>query len=172
MNDNSLGEVRDIPGFPRYRACSVGAIISTNTKYESSRKGLKQYLSKTGYLQISVVVGHEKKRTVSVHNLIALAFIGPRPDGMQINHKDGNKTNNRPENLEYVTPRQNIDHSKIMGLSPRGERSGRAKLTAEKVVEVRRLVSSGMSCRRVAKMMGVCPNAIGKVIKGESWTHI
>lgn len=58
-----------------------------------------------------------------VHRLVAAAFIGPCPDGHEVNHKDGTKRNNRVENLEYVTRSQNTKHAHDMGLFP----SSRAK---------------------------------------------
>jgi len=50
-----------------------------------------------------------------VHSLVARHFLGDRPAGMVTNHKDGNKLNNDPDNLEYVTPKENIHHSIKMG---------------------------------------------------------
>ncbi len=49
---------------------------------------------------------------VNVHVLVAAAWIGPRPVGMHVNHKDGRKTNCRPSNLEYVTPSENQLHAR------------------------------------------------------------
>lgn len=57
---------------------------------------------------------------VLVHKAIAECFIGPRPDGMQINHKDGNKGNNCADNLEYVTPSGNMEHASENDLLPTG----------------------------------------------------
>lgn len=60
-------------------------------------------------------------RGFTTHALVMLAFVGPRPDGAQVNHKDGNKKNNRLSNLEYVTPAENIAHAKRNGLMRAGE---------------------------------------------------
>jgi len=57
-----------------------------------------------------------KNRRAHVGRLVAEAFISPRPEGMQVNHKDGNKKNNTPANLEWVTPKENVRHSFEIGL--------------------------------------------------------
>lgn len=87
----------------------------------------KVSLSGNGYL----IFGHcvnGKRKNILVHRAVAEAFLGPCPSGMQVNHKDGNKTNNRVDNLEYVTVSGNAKHAIKMGLASapteraRGER--------------------------------------------------
>lgn len=81
---------------------------------------------KTGpYGYPTVNVNHEgKKITVSVHILLAEAFIGARPEGMTVNHIDGNKRNNTPKNLEYLSQRDNVRHAIRIGLWTAGRRGG------------------------------------------------
>ena len=57
----------------------------------------------------------------SIHTLMARTWLGPRPAEMQINHIDGDPMNNRAENLEYVTPRDNALHAYRMGLRQVGD---------------------------------------------------
>lgn len=78
-------------------------------------KVLSPYLTYRGYHSVGLCRGGRVKMTF-VHKIVAAAFIGPKPDGTQINHKNGVKTDNRAENLEYVTPRQNIQHALSTGL--------------------------------------------------------
>ena len=59
-----------------------------------------------------------RKMTPNVHKLVALAFLGPCPQNMEINHKDGNRKNNRISNLEYVTHAGNQAHAARVGLMP------------------------------------------------------
>lgn len=75
--------------------------------------------SKKGYKKV-LIRDNGRERTVFVHRLVALAFV-PNPDNKpQVNHKDGNKANNRPENLEWVTLAENMRHrSKVLKTYPK-----------------------------------------------------
>jgi hypothetical protein len=78
-------------------------------------------------------------KTQFIHCLVAEAFIGRRPSGLEINHKDGNKQNNKTENLEYVTAGDNVRHAFAHGLfGPRnGEFNANAKLYEDAVIDIR-----------------------------------
>jgi hypothetical protein len=71
--------------------------------------------TKKGYIRIALS-REGKKKFYRVHCLVASAFIGKCPTGMQVNHKDLNKSNNRLDNLEDMTPLQNIRHFYSSGL--------------------------------------------------------
>jgi len=58
---------------------------------------------------------HKKYR---IHVIVTRAFLGQRPKGTGVNHKDGVKTNNRLENLEYISPSENSRHAVNLGLIP------------------------------------------------------
>lgn len=76
-----------------------------------------------GYYKVSLSNGRRTlKKLVSVHRIVAIRFI-PNPEGLpQVNHKDGDKTNNRVENLEWCTGSDNILHAFALGLSKRGNK--------------------------------------------------
>lgn len=78
---------------------------------------LKAHLIPNGYMQILPTI-NGKNRNMYVHRLVAEAFIGPCPDGHEVNHIDTNKTNNRADNLEYVTRKGNVQHAIAHGLMP------------------------------------------------------
>src|SRR5687767_12601092 len=69
-------------------------------------KNLKPGRMTVGYLFVALCM-HGKPKLHSIHRLVAGAFIGPCPDGHEVNHKNGVRTDNRLENLEYVTRKQN-----------------------------------------------------------------
>lgn len=108
-------EWRAIADWPAYEISNLGR-IRRKTPYRSTYAGriLRPYLSK-GYYAIRVSTNGKYKARV-IHALVAEAFIGPRPEGAIINHKDTNKTNNCADNLEYTTWAGNTRHAYENGL--------------------------------------------------------
>ena len=96
---NEIGEVRR-------------ATASINTAEGRMKKPCK---SSNGYMIVGCF-SNGKRTNVLVHRAVAEAFIGPCPNGWQVNHKDGNKCNNRLENLEYVSVSGNMIHAIREGL--------------------------------------------------------
>jgi hypothetical protein len=132
---------------------------------------LTQCIGGPGYYMVSL----RGTARITVHTLIAEAFLGPRPEKHDINHIDGNKLNNRADNLEYVTRARNIEHARqtgLMGPSPRGEQSGAAKLTEEQVRAIRKRLAEGASHRRIAREFGVSRGPIGAIARNQIWRHV
>lgn len=127
---------------------------------------------RTGYLTVSISLDGVI-RTRLVHRLVAAAFYGPCPNGLEVNHKDGNKINCQPENLEYVTKQRNRQHAYEVGLqvSQKGERVHNSKLTDDAVREMRRLAGS-MTQREMARRFGVAQQTVSKAICGDKWRHV
>ena len=139
-------------------------------------KILKPFVRPIGYHAVNLSVDAER-RIFLIHRLVAASFIGPCPDGHQCNHKDGNKGNNSPANLEWVTPKQNIRHSiDVLGNrpanQPKGEDHYRARLTAAQVVEIRSQVAAGRSQYSLAKHFGVDKRTVNSLIHGKSWRSV
>lgn len=134
---------------------------------------LQGTITRFGYRRVYLTRGTDATgRYVYVHLLVAEAFLGPRPPSMTINHRDGVKLNNRPGNLEYVTQSENARHSARIGLNPRGERNGQAKLTAVEVIDIRRLLAEGMSYGKLAARYGVHWSTIRTIKKRGGWKHV
>jgi hypothetical protein len=107
-----------------------------------------------------------------VHHLVLEAFIGPRPDGFEACHGNGDPTDNRVENLRWGTHEENHDDRAMHGTLNRGERAGGAKLTAATVLEIRSLAARGVLQRDIAMRYGVHFGTVSKIVKRERWSHV
>ena len=120
FNDHFQNEVwKNIPEYEEYQVSNYGRVKSLDriikqyghkNFYERVMRGkiLKPRTQNGGYL--IVCLSHNGKRIAkTIHRLVAITFIGNR-EGLDVNHKDGNKQNNKLENLEWVTRSENIKH--------------------------------------------------------------
>lgn len=138
-----------------------------------SNKIIKGCPNKKGYLTLSL---HKNKRKVfSVASLVALTFIGKRPKGFTINHKDCNKFNNYPSNLEYITNLENMRHAWKNGLfkPKKGSDNGNSKLIKNIVLKIRKEYAKGNIFQRpLAKKYRVCQRTINMIVNRITWKHI
>lgn len=113
-----------------------------------------------------------KKRTFRVHRLVMMAF-NPveNMDELEVNHLDGNKKNNKLENLEWCTASENQKHAFRTGLQKarKGESSNFAKLTEEDVKQVFELRKQGLLQREIVEIVGCTSSNISAILRGKSW---
>ncbi len=133
-------------------------------------------LTGSGYHQHWLSAG-AKKTGILTHHLVALAFVGPAPGnigrgGWQINHRNGIKTDNRPENLEWCLPRANHLHASDLGLKPRGERLWSAKLSADDVRAIRGRLAKGETLTALGREFGCSIQNIYRIRERLSWRHV
>lgn len=112
----------------------------------------------------------QKEKCVMAHRVIWAYFNKEKiPEGMVINHIDGNKLNNKIDNLELVTQKENARHAVDTGLTvaPRGLKSGRGKLADEDIVAIKELLDAGqLKQKEIANFFGVQPNHISRINTG------
>lgn len=115
-----------------------------------------------------------KRKHTTVHRLVALSFIPNINNLPQINHKDTDKLNNRVDNLEWVTPLENITHSIKNGLQKyaSGEGLPQTALTQVEVNEVKELLHLGKTQISIAEKFNVNKNVIWRISKGLSWKKV
>ena len=132
-------------------------------------------VDKAGYMVIRLHSGDGKnkaKTEIYSHRIVYAHCIGPIPDLMDINHIDGVKTNNHPENLELLTRGQNVQHAYATGLYDHkmGENRQNAKLTNDQVIEMRaEYAKGGISQRTLANRYGVTQSIIAGIMTGARW---
>lgn len=166
---------RDIPGYEGlYQASNKGRVRNVRKAAGCTvNRELVGRINKQGY-RYATLSKHGSQKSEKIHRLVALAFLGPRPDGLQINHKNGIKTDNRVENVEYCTPRQNMIHSiqVLKRKSPCGEASSQARLKTAEVIEIKRLLAAGVRIAAIARQFHVCPTTIGFIAHGATWKDV
>lgn len=166
---------KDIPGYEgRYQASTDGQIRSVDRRVrlvahgkETTRLVRGRILrpgvyTKSGH--ISVVLGHVANGS-PVHALVALTFLGPRPEGCDVCHNDGNPKNNAVNNLRYDTRAENIKDVIRQGGTWR-------KLSADKVKLIRERLASGTLQKDIAHEFGVSTNTISKIKRGEAFAWL
>lgn len=164
---------RTIPKYQLYEANSSGQIRRKQHRDYPGRPGkiLSNFVDKRkGYIRACV-----NDYTQSIAPLICQAFHGPKPTPKhQAAHRDGNKSNNRPSNLEWLTQSENYQDQVRHGADRKGERSGQSKLTNEQVRMVRKVVAEGSRGvqRRLSRRLNVSESAISTIVLRKSWTHV
>ena len=125
-----------------------------------------------GYRHVDLSRGDVKTRRL-VHQLVATAFLPPRPSpDHHPNHIDADKANNSASNLEWLTNAENTKHARHLGLIPalKGERNGRSKLTRVEVEEIR-AQTGRIGQRVIASRYGVARSLIQRVQQGKAWPN-
>jgi len=172
---NGMHEVSNL-GRVRRASPAPGAVVGAVLKTTVASHGYPTFKSRRP---------DGRRATVCVHRVVAELFLGPAGD-MHVNHKNGDKTDNRLSNLEYVTPAQNSAHAARSGLTargdrhgsathpesvPRGERHSGARLTSANVIAVREAIRSGRTRKSVGDEFGVSEATVRHVLNGDTWRH-
>lgn len=143
-----------------------------NIYSEFSKKNLKGVENSKQYLRVVI-----KGKKYFIHRLVAEYYV-PNPDNKpQVNHKDGNKHNNHPSNLEWVSNYENRQHAISCGLHrpPRGVNTSSNKLSESDVRQIRNTYVKGSRTHgstQLAKQFGVSKQTILEIIRGEKWKHL
>lgn len=105
--DGQNPTIRRVPGFPNYVALVSGTVVRIATKTGKPKwHELNPRACRQGYLYVDLCLDGVRTRKY-VHAVVASAFLGPIPNGKQVDHIDDNKLNNCPSNLQYLTPEEN-----------------------------------------------------------------
>lgn len=108
---SDLGQVRRLPRTVRFVSKT-----GTESWHKAQGKACALNVSREGYALVHFQVDRVRA-SPTVHELVLRAFVGPRPTGLDINHINGIKTDNRLSNLEYVSRTENHKHAVRMGLN-------------------------------------------------------
>lgn len=165
---SSLGNLRTIARDVVYFNTRLGREV-TRTLVQ---KPVKTRLDSDGYVIANLSTEKAKTLTVKVHRLVAQAFIDNPEDKPHVNHSNGIKTDNRVENLEWVTNYENRIHALNNGLHATGERSPHAKLSNATVEYVKRRLTEGDRNVDIANDLGISHKLVSSIKCGSSWSRV
>lgn len=158
-----------------YAITEDGKVWSHPKKGKGAHNGrwLRQGVDSRGYFQVAFKI-RGKVSLYLVHRLVAKAFIPGFDPAKDVNHKDGNKLNNRVDNLEWCTRSENIRHAYNIGLRrpPKGSLNGNAKLSEDDVKSIRRMLRAGASQKTLCERYGVSSQSLSNIALRKSWRHI
>jgi len=162
-------ECKTIPGYEDYEVDTNGTVWSFKSGVKTAKK---PSLQTKGYLHV-MLYNNGKCKSYLVHRLILLVFKGE--SNLQVNHIDGDKTNNNFLNLEYCTASENIRHAFKTGLNKnKGEGNKSSKLTDKDVICIKKelLFNYHGLIIKLAKRYNVSTTVIQQIKKGNTWKHV
>ena len=160
---------KQIEWAPNYEVDTLGKVYSL----VGSERELKiVYNPKLRYGLVSLM-SNGKRYNGRVHRLIAETFI-PNPENKpEVNHNDGDKTNNSVDNLQWTTRKENMEHAHQTGLiDNRGESSAMHKLTEKDVIEIYKMYKQGYKQSEISRCFNMSHTQIYSIVKGKQWKHL
>ena len=157
---------KEIVGYPNYQVSNSGKIKSIC--YNKERMLKPQNMN--GYLRVGLSK-NGKVNLFLIHRLVAITFLENIKNSDFINHKNGIKSDNRVENLEWCNASENLNHALVNNLRimPKGINHHKAKLTEEQILEIRK---SNLSQTELALMYNVKQPLISSIINKKKWKHL
>lgn len=162
---------KTVPVYDKYEASNLGRIRSY---HYGKPKIMKQHCSKNGYKTLHLRNSKGPKGFLA-HRIVAAAFgvLKSLDDPLFINHVNGNKHDNRVENLERVTRSQNEKHAFKVGLKClKGQNHNRSKLTEKQVMKIQKYIKQGLPASKICVEFGVGRSCIYGIKSGRNWSHL
>ena len=164
---------RTVPGYPAYEV-SVDGLVRRCQGFRCRRahRVLVPFVRPNGYAQILLYQGGQRRR-FGVHQLVALAFLGPKPSPQhEVAHLDGQRLNNHVSNLAWLLPIENDAHKDLHGTRLRGSQIHSAKLVEAQVVLIRQALAVGIRQCVLAQAYGVSDSTVSLIARAKTWRHV
>lgn len=160
---------KPFPRNPIYLISTYGRVIGVKGRI------LKFTTNIEGYQVITLDINNQSKR-FRIHRAVLETFVGPCPPKHQCAHLNGNRSDNRLENLKWVTAKENSEHQVMHGTNRAGTRHGCAKLSENDVLQIRRRYVRHKNRRSnsstLAQEFGVHPTTICKIVRFKKWKNL
>jgi hypothetical protein len=163
---------KEIQSFKGYWVSRDGRVKTTDYNHTGKESLIKIFKNVNGYMACNLMRNGIRKRAL-VHRLVASAFIPNEHNLATVNHKNGSKTDNCVENLEWMTSSDNLKHAHRNGMikQAHGETHYKAKLSSSDVFHIRELIQSGMGNTEIAKQFGVVHQTISHIRHNKHRKH-
>lgn len=164
-----------VPGYRLYHVSDLGRVRSFHGgKGGGKRGGLLNPTPRKGPIDYLCVALYEdgKRSHRLVHQLVMEAFVGPRPEGLEVCHGPGGHHDNRLVNLSYASSAKNAEDKRRDGTLIFGEGIVGSRLTEQVVIECRRRYAAGETTTALAAEFGVNAGTMGEAVTGDSWAHL
>jgi hypothetical protein len=173
-------EWRSVVGYEgRYEVSDLGRVKSVTrmqTLWHGGQRPLAERILKTplnSWGRPQVTLHKDGVQTVwNVHTIVARAFLGAPPDGMEVCHCNGQRTDNRRCNLRYGTRKQNAADRTCHGTQTRGSKNSEAKLDEASIEVIRRRLKAGDLQRVIAADFGVSQTTVSRIKCRRNWAHV
>ena len=182
MNYNMEETWKDIENYEGiYQVSNLGNVRSLDREVFNKGNGslckikgkvLKPNKDRGGYMYVGLYTkSNLKLSSVKVHRLVALSFCQGYEKGLEVNHKNGFRNDNRADNLEWVNRSGNIRDIYKRGLNTNGDKNNAAKLKNEYIGVISSLYDSGVSQSIIAKAFGVTQSTISNIINNKNYKN-
>jgi hypothetical protein len=163
---------KNVKGFESYYQISnFGRVKSLKRKWRRKTRIMKSSIQKdTGYKSIQLFKNGGSK-FYRIHRLVALHFISNPENKPEVNHIDCNKLNNCYNNLEWVTPKENMKHALLNGIINCGEKVFLSKLKESDILEIRKLYPV-FTQKEIGAIFGVHKTTIRAILSKRTWGHV
>lgn len=163
---------KDVIGYEGlYQISNFGNVKSLGNSFSRKERFLKLSPQSKGYLTV-VLQKNGKRKMMLVHRLVAEYFVSNLNDKLQVNHINGIKTNNRAENLEWVSHRENLDHAIKNNLTLKGEENRNSKLKDVDVIKIHYLLQKGVTTKELSESYNVSYSTIDSIRTNRYWKHL
>lgn len=168
-------EYRELPEFPYYRIGSDGSVWSCNYGNKARATNAWRKMNPTKHVHGHLIAKfrvNKKYVYMYVHRLVAMAFLGPIPEGKEVCHNDGVPSNNIPSNLRYDTRWGNLNDRYRHGTINCGIRQGHSKINDAMVRKIFQRHANGETYKDIGRDFGITTTTVYAIIKRITWRHV